>query len=200
MSKINPVPSNSPAVISDTPIVNRGLFVNENRGNINTTMYSSDVFRTCLPLGFVGQRDCYSVLICDYDDDNAFTLRYSNRNAAFEDKRTPEKYIDRYTPFTDDKIKALLQVPTLVMRPDRSRSPSGIAMLGYLVSINVKTPIEMRFFLLTQIPVSTLVPYFSRLQIKHSDLWNELHEERWNIKEGNIFDILESIGIKPPLL
>lgn len=190
----------SSPVLSTPGFVNNGLLVGENTGNINTTTYSSDIFRTYLQPGFVGRRDCYSILICDYDDDNAFVLRYSSLKTAFEEKRTPEKLITKFTPFTEDKIKALLRVPALVMKPDKSKSPSGKAMLGYLVSIEGTMPKQMRFFLLTQFPVSAIVSHFDVLQIKHSDLWSELHEERWNIKEGNIFELLEQVGINPPIL
>ena len=177
-----------------------GVMVGDVHGDMYAVTYAADIFRTCLPLGFVGRRDCYSVLICDYDDDNAFILRYSSPGTVFENKRTPQKFIEEFTPLQGDNLEAIKSVPALVMKPDKSENPSGIAMLGYITDIDTTSTLQMKFFLLTQIPVSALVPYFNELRIRHTDLWNELHEERWNIKAGDIFEILKQAGLNPPIL
>lgn len=190
-----------PAVQHRTFINNRdGTQVGEVYGDVYAVTYAADLFRTFLPLGFVGRKDCYSVLICDYDDDNAFILRYSSPQTVFENKRTHQKFIDEFSPLQGDNLEAIKSVPVLVMKPDKSPAPSGVALLGYITDFDTTSLIQMKFFLLTQIPIVDLLPHFDALHIRHTDLWNEIHEERWNIKSGNIFELLKQAGVNPPIL
>lgn len=175
-------------VNAEVEVKESGVF-NANVANQTIYNYSSNIHRPTLPIGFIARHDCYSLMVCDYDDDNLFILR-KNKNELFI-HYSDEKMKYEFLPFDEDKKKRLGQIPTIVLKPYEEKSEAFIGFIRNIVDVG--NQFECSFFLLTSIPVSALLDNNKQLQIMKKELLSELSDQRWELKKGDLWEIMRSI-------
>lgn len=186
----------------NTPAISLGGQDNTNIGLVNNLdlkeyHYEASISRTFLPLGFKARNDAYSILACEYDDDNAFVLRI-NKAAVAKDSDT--SLVSSIFPFDSETNKKIAPIPTLVMRPFKTPDSEEV-LIGYVTSVNYKTDdFELGFFLLAKIPLKLIYDNFDALGVVHAPLRHHLENQIWMFKQGDIRKILNSKGILLPII
>lgn len=159
--------------------------------------YDSNIHRQILPLGFKQNHSLYSILACNYADDNIFQLSIESSSYC---KETEDTIVEALGVVTNSVIEKLSGIPTIVLRPSKE-AKDEYAMYGFITSIKRNANLlVMNFFLLTKIPLKLIYKEMELLGIRNSRLNNSLEKEMYSFHAGDLSNILCNLGIELPAL
>ncbi|MCQ2772949.1 MAG: hypothetical protein MJ238_06755 [Bacilli bacterium] len=172
--------------------VSGGYFAN---GDIYHTTYGSNIHRQFMPIGFKVDYSFFSIVVCDYDDDNLFVIRKSGERVMTEISSSEFKKI--IVGKTQEEIlKEIKRHPAIIVKPK-----SDVAYYGYITSLNVEGgQYVMTYFLLTAFPTKGLLNHGDKFGLDVRPLHNDLEEERWIVHNGDVRELLRNEGIELPIV
>lgn len=158
--------------------------------------YDSNIHRQFLPIGFKQNHDVYSLLVCNYPDDNVFQMSIEGSSYC---KFTNDELFNNIGVFSDESLEIIKAIPTIVLRP--SKEPTDeFAIFGFVTNIERKAnELVINFFLLTKVPLKYIYNNMDLLKIKNAPLNHQLEEECYSFYDGNIVQILKSFGLSVPV-
>jgi len=141
--------------------------------------------------------DCYNLFVLENEeyDDGTFSL---SKDRALT-KYTSADFREQYRFLDEEAVRSLVNMPCIFAKRNCTyyrTVPEHPALLGRIKEIcNQGSTIKIVFEGYHVVPQQLLNNHTADLGLARAALRNELDEEHWSIKEGNLQQIISSLGI-----